>query len=295
MKKENKPSAQFINELGKQGIFEAIGDGINIQDTDFKILYQNKISKDIFGDHIGDYCYKSFVSIDHVCEGCPVDLVFKDGKIHTKERSLPANNGTSYFEITASPLRDSKGEILAGIEVVRNITERKHAQEKLKESEERYRQLSEATFEGIIFHDKGKILEVNQNFATMFGYDISELIGMNGFELFAPESRDSAIKKIISGYEKPYEAIGIKKDGSTFHMAIRGKSIHYQGCIARVATVRDITEQKQAEAKLREGAQELEEFYAMSIGRELKMKHLKEEIEELKSEFLQYKKNNRGE
>lgn len=122
--------ARLGEEKAKTGaIIAAIGDGISIQDTDFKILYQNQICKDFVGDHKGEYCYRAYESRDHVCEGCPVAKTFTDGRIHSAERSAPTDNGMSYFEITASPLRDSKGKIVAGIEVARDITERKKVEE----------------------------------------------------------------------------------------------------------------------------------------------------------------------
>ena len=114
-----------------EAIIAGIGDGISIQDSDFRIQYQNQIHKDFVGDHAGELCYEVYERRDRVCEGCPVAESFRDGKIHTAERRVLTNKGTSYFEITASPLRDSEGKIIAGIEVVRDITERKNLEEQL--------------------------------------------------------------------------------------------------------------------------------------------------------------------
>jgi len=282
-------SLKQIQETIGLEILETIGDGVSIQNTNYKILYENRVHKELIGDHVGEYCYMAYHGRKNVCEECPMAIVFKDGKPNTKEISATINNGLRFFEITASPIKDSDGKIIAGIEIVREVTGRKETEEKLKESEEHYRQLSDATFEGIIVHYKGEIMDVNQNFALMFGYDISELIGMNGYELFASETRDSSIKNIESGYEHSYESIGLRKDGTSFPMAIRAKPSHYKGRTVRVATVTDITEQKRAEKDLNERIEELEKFYNVSIGRELRMKELKEEIEELKSELLKYK------
>ena len=121
-----------IEKIKSETILAAIGDGISIQDTDFKVLYQNQIHKDLAGDHIREHCFKAYGRKDHVCEGCPLAESFKDGRIHKLEKSRSENNKQIYVEIIASPLFDTSGKIIAGIEVVRNITERKQAEEELR-------------------------------------------------------------------------------------------------------------------------------------------------------------------
>jgi PAS domain S-box-containing protein len=115
-----------------EAIIESIGDGISIIDTDFKILYENKVHRDNFGDHHGENCYIAYRNTDQTCEGCPVERTFRDGEIRTREMSVRTEKGVSYFEVTASPVRDSTGKITAAVEVVRDITERKRAEESLK-------------------------------------------------------------------------------------------------------------------------------------------------------------------
>jgi signal transduction histidine kinase len=108
-----------------ESIIAAIGDGIRILTPDFKILYENKAHRDLLGDHSGEYCYQAYQGRDSVCEHCPVDISFLDGGIHTMERSVPTEHGQRYIEITSSLLKDGEGRVIAGIEVVRDVTERK--------------------------------------------------------------------------------------------------------------------------------------------------------------------------
>jgi PAS domain-containing protein len=126
------PKEQIINEILEKGVFDAIGDGISIQDTNFKILYQNRIHKGFVGSHIGEFCYNAYEKRKDRCTGCPLAETFKDGEIHTKERSAPTNKGTIHVEITTSAIKVPTGEIIAGIEVVRDITERKEKDEEIK-------------------------------------------------------------------------------------------------------------------------------------------------------------------
>ena len=111
-----------------EAIIAAIGDAVSIQDTDFRVLYQNKVHEDLVGDHRGEYCYKAYSRSESVCEGCPVALSFRDGQVHRLEKSNVTENGVLHVDIIASPLRDAKGQIIAGIETVRDNTERKKAE-----------------------------------------------------------------------------------------------------------------------------------------------------------------------
>jgi diguanylate cyclase (GGDEF)-like protein/PAS domain S-box-containing protein len=131
-------------------------------------------------------------------------------------------------------------------------------------SKERFRCLSEASFEGIAIHDKGRIMEVNRAFAEMFGYKHPEIIGMHALQFTSPESRDSGLQNIVSGYEGPYETVCLRKDGSTFTAEIRGKSILYQGRMVKVTAIRDITGIKQAEEELRDSHLNLSTLYRVS-------------------------------
>jgi len=116
-----------------EAIIAALGDGIVIQDSDYKITYQNLIHKKIIGDHLGEYCYTAYGVGESHCTDCPVSLSFNDGMIHKAEKTISTANGVRNIEITASPLRDASGQIIAGIEVVRDTTERKIMEDELRE------------------------------------------------------------------------------------------------------------------------------------------------------------------
>lgn len=116
---------RLINELKETGIIDIIGDAISIQDIDFRVIYQNKRHKDIVGDRTGEHCYKAYQGKDDVCDGCHLAMSFRDRKVHTVERSKTTDEGVFFSENTASVLLDPDGNIIAGIEVVRDITRRK--------------------------------------------------------------------------------------------------------------------------------------------------------------------------
>jgi len=128
----------------------------------------------------------------------------------------------------------------------------------LHDSEERFKALSEASFGGVIIHEQGLILDCNNGLSDITGFSQEEHIGMNGLNLIAPESLPTVLANIRSGYDKAYEVTGIRKDGSRYPLAIRGKNVPYKGREVRVIEFRDITERKQSEENLRQSLQRLQ-------------------------------------
>lgn len=112
-----------------EGIIAAIGDGLRIIDTDFRIVYENQVHKELLGDHMGEYCYSAYRQRDEECEMCPLVAIFEEGLTHKTERALVSGTKTTHLGITASPLRDASGLIIAAVVVARDITGRKQMEE----------------------------------------------------------------------------------------------------------------------------------------------------------------------
>jgi PAS domain S-box-containing protein len=160
------------------------------------------------------------------------------------EIALRAMNEAGVFRFISKPYDSQELAI-----VIRYAIQHKRTKDGLKESDERFHRLAEATFEGIVISDDGHIVDANLNFTKMFGYELSEIIGMSGADLVAPESRAAVMENVAGGYEA-YGGIGLRKDGSTFHFEANAKAITYKKRMARVVAVRDITERKRAEQEL---------------------------------------------
>jgi PAS domain S-box-containing protein len=131
-----------------------------------------------------------------------------------------------------------------------DITEQRNSEQALRESEQRFRKLQQASFGGIGLHDNGVIIDCNQGLSDITGYTHDELIGMYGVNLMAPEYRDEVINRIRTGYEKPYDVEGIMKDGTRYIVEIQGKNIPFEGRNIRVTEFRNITDRKRTEEKI---------------------------------------------
>jgi two-component system, LuxR family, sensor kinase FixL len=128
-----------------------------------------------------------------------------------------------------------------------DITDRKEAEQKLRDSEERFRGLSEAAFEAILVHDGGRIVDVNQACCDLVGYRWHELAARDCFELVAPEHRETAYRHLLSESTGAYEIEVLKRDGSRLPVELQARSFPYRGQILRVVAIRDVSERRRAE------------------------------------------------
>ena len=250
---DRKKTEEALSEEKRklETLIGCIGDGISIQDRDFKIMYQNQVHKEIIGDHVGEFCYKAYEQQEQVCQGCPVDLTFKDGQIHTTERSIPIEKGIAFFEITASALRDSQGKITAGIEIVRDITERKHAEKDLNLFRNLINQSNDAIF--VIDAETGRFLDVNETTCKNLGYGREELLTMSVMDIEAviPDrpSWNKHVQEMKSKGHLLMEGKHLRNDGTTFPVEVNVKYASQDKKDYMIAVVRDLTRRKDLESQ----------------------------------------------
>jgi len=119
-------------------------------------------------------------------------------------------------------------------------------------NQQRFKALSDASFEAIFIIKEGYIIETNKTVFHIFGYEKSELDGKFASIIIAPESREDAKEKMLTGYEEHYKSIGIRKDNTRINIEIRGKMIYYRGEEVRVTAIRDITKRTKIEIALKQ-------------------------------------------
>ncbi|MCI0713484.1 MAG: PAS domain S-box protein, partial [Chloroflexi bacterium] len=126
------------------------------------------------------------------------------------------------------------------------LARRKDTERELQEREQLYRKLFNSNFEAIAIHRRGVMLDVNELFEKQFGANRSDIIGHDAIRFAAPESRDSILESIRSSNEEPFEATGLRADGTRFTMEMQTRLINYQGKRALFTALRDVTERKEA-------------------------------------------------
>ncbi len=129
-------------------------------------------------------------------------------------------------------------EVIARVETHLKICQ---LQQKLQEENARFRALSEATFEGVVVHDKGQVIDVNQRIEEMFGYARNEVVDRHIQDFLTQESYNIIAEHLHGNDEHPYEAKGKRKDGTLFPIEIQGKAFPYDGREVRIAAIRDLS------------------------------------------------------
>ncbi len=168
------------------------------------------------------------------------------------ELHLSRTGKLEWVRCQASPWYNDREEI-AGLVIVSTVVtaivaERHQAERAIRESEERFQRLSEASFEAIVITDGGLVVEANQTFAEMLGYRPSEIIGSSVTRFMAWQDKELIIQRQQSRAEDRYEATLLRKDGTPFLAEIRGRTISHRGRRLRVNAIHDITDRKWIEA-----------------------------------------------
>jgi len=282
---EYKKAEKALQESEEKlrAILTGIGDYITIQDKDLDIIWVNQPTMDLYGDIIGKKCYKVYHELEENCSNCASEKVFNEGKTVVWEGGPYRESRPKYSLVTSSPVRDIEGNVVAMVEVTKDITERKEMEQQLKnyaenleklveertlelrESEERYRGLYDSSIDGIASTKMdGNIIECNQAFSDMFGYSKEEIKKMNYLEFIPGKWRD-IVARIINeqilprGFSDVLEIEGCKKDGIIFPASARLWVINdiNGNSIGMWALIRDITERKKLEGKLKSYTEKL--------------------------------------
>jgi len=135
--------------------------------------------------------------------------------------------------------------------IIHDITEREETRRRLRESEERYRKLSDLTFESVLLiHENQVVFDVNTSFLEMFGYKRSEVIGKSFLEFISQEYHKKVSYNLKHYYTDPYEAGALHASGDTFFVEIESKYIEENKHVTQVIALRNISERKKVQLEL---------------------------------------------
>ncbi len=230
-------------------VAKSLDSGLAIIGRDYRVVWANSILQAIgSGIDCNKRCYQIFNKLNSVCPDCGVKKVFEGNSVLDVHEFFTKSG--IWVELRVTPLKDKNGNIIGALELGVPITERKKAQEALRESEERYAKLSSAAFEGILISRDGIVIDANAQFLQAHQYELSEIVGKGAEMLVDPKYRELVKTNMLKGYEGPYEFLALRKDGSSFPVEVHAKSVNYNGFPARVSAVLDITERKKAEDRL---------------------------------------------
>lgn len=119
----------------------------------------------------------------------------------------------------------------------------------------------DSTFEGVMIHENGLIIDANAALSDLSGFSRDELMGMSGFKLLTPESAEIVKEKMSSGSEAPYEVVARRRDGSEIAVELCAKEIHLEGRAYRIVAIRDISDKKKTVEELKQS----EEYFRVLV------------------------------
>jgi PAS domain S-box-containing protein len=250
-----------VEELERyRRIFENLLDGIVTLDLNGNVTSANNVvlsygyeEEELIGKNVLEFITEKYWPMIHEHL---MDL--REGKSAQGEVELKTKQGILMAEFRSSPIKE-EGEVIGFLSIIRDITEMKRAEQRLRESEERLRQLIEYAPDSIYITDLyGNFIDGNKQAEQMVGYKKEELIGKNMLEVgllpekYLPKAAGLLEKNLGRQRTGPDEFELIRKDGTTVTVEISSFPIEREGKVEVMGIARDITERNNMEKALLE-------------------------------------------
>lgn len=276
-KRTQSEKALLESEERYRSLADNIDFGINLIDRDFTIITTNVVSGKQFHkparELVGKKCFEEFEKRQAVCEHCPGVTAMATGQAHQADTKGVRDDGSTFLaRIHAFPLFYPDGTARGFNEVVEDITERKHVEDKLRQQEEKYRALFNNAKVALFrtgIHD-GKLIEINKRYAEKAGYANIEdcMAEFNAASAWVdPHAREALVKVLqATGSVTDFEAEIVRKDGTHLWISFSATIFPEQGVIE--GSIVDITARKRAEEEkraLEERLQRAEKMEALGL------------------------------
>ncbi len=243
-------------------IIDCVGDPIFAKDRHYKFVFVNDAACEMFGrpreQVLGKTDYEFFPKEQADVFRRHDDAVFETGEADVNEEQITYAQGDVRTIITKKTLYVDKAGEKYIVGAIRDITERKRAEDALLESEVNYRTVVESSIVGVYIVQNGLLRFVNRRFCEIYGYTYDEMIDkVSPLDLTYPEDRplvEENFRKRLSGETEhmEYEMRALRKDGKVITVKVLGSFMVYKGHPAVSGTAMDITEPKRAEEALLE-------------------------------------------
>lgn len=252
-----KTEERFMEQLQ---LFRALMDNlpnpVYYKNTSGVYLGYNKAFQEYFGlksaHHIGKTVFDLPISRDEAILHHRIDseLLQLSGS-REYEASVTGPDGSVRYTISRKAVfRRADGGVGGIIGVVTDITEAKKVEESLRETNARLQDLSEASFEAIIFIENDTIVDANGTFYELFGFEGGEVIGEPVLSIIAQDMRKEGRRIVEAADDSTYELVGVKKNGTYFPMEVHPREIYARGRNLKIAVIRDISERKHMEEEV---------------------------------------------
>ncbi|KKM66266.1 hypothetical protein LCGC14_1482920, partial [marine sediment metagenome] len=251
---------QKLNESESKlrGIMSSITDQVSIIDKHFDILYLNDKAEELYGSSaLGSKCFQVYHGFNEPCSDCQMRRTFEDGQVHHKECLREIGGESRYCWCTSNVFEtDKKGHPISVLEVSRDITERKKAEEMLKEAELRYHTTFEQSPDGIMIIDPEttRTIKFNDAMCNLLGYTREEFAKLKVPDYDAtenPSDTKTHVEKVLKEGRDDFETKMCTKEGDIKDIFTTAKVIELSGKLYLQSICRDITERKKTEMALR--------------------------------------------
>jgi histidine kinase len=240
------------NQNEYQTLFEESPCYITVQDRDLKLLRYNREFETIFAPEEGDYCFKAYKGRSERCPDCPVVKTFEDGLPHMSEEQAVTKDGIkTYWLVKTSPIKNSKGEVTAVMEMSLDLTHLKFLEQEARKSEQKY-QIIFNTIPNPVFvlnAENLEIIDCNESVTTVYGFSKEEIHMTSFLDLFEDKDRKSYEVSLKSANIID-RARQVRKDGKLIFVSIHISSSEFNGWKVLLVTTSDITVRLMAEQHL---------------------------------------------
>ncbi len=255
------------SEQEKSVILDAMTELVLYLDTDLRVIWANKAMLDAFklapGKLNKKHCYDALHNRSRACRICPAVKTLKTGE---PQEVVDFSSYKKNWVLRSYPVRDERGSLIGIVEIVTDITERRRAQEAMRQSEQKYRELFENANDMIFILDfDGKILSCNAAASKTYGYEQAQLLGLNIENLLHADYLP-IVRKLIRNrlddvdVQNPQEFLTYTKGGEAVWVEVNARGMEENGRRVSIHGIaRNITERKKMEEALKKRERELEE------------------------------------